>query len=72
MEKYEYTQKNILLNQQNYFNFSIYFTTFKVFCLLAGHKVHFIPPCGEKKSNFRPLSRKKIVCNTEKTLILLV
>ena len=42
------------------------------FFLLAGHKVDFIAPCGAKKSTFWPASRKKIVCNTGKTFILLV
>ena len=40
--------------------------------LLAGHKVDFIAPCGANKSTFWPYSRKKIVCNTGKTFILLV
>ena len=44
----------------------------KFFFLLAGHKVDFIGPCGANKSTFWPASRKKIVCNTGKTLILLV
>ena len=43
-----------------------------LFFLLAGHKVEFIAPCGANKSTFWPYSRKKIVCNTEKTFILLV
>ena len=41
------------------------------FHLLAGHKVDFIFPCGENKSIFWPPSRKKIVCDTGKTFILL-
>ena len=41
------------------------------FFLLAGHKVDFIAPCGSNKSIFWPHSRKKIVCNTGKTFILL-
>ena len=32
----------------------------------------YIAPCGAKKSTFWPYSRKKIVCNTGKTFILLV
>ena len=44
----------------------------KFFFLLAGHKVDFIAPCGAKKSTFWRASRKKIVCNTRKTFILLV
>ena len=44
----------------------------KLFFLLAGHKVDFIAPCGSNKSTFWPASRKKIVCNTGKTFILLV
>ena len=40
--------------------------------LLSGHKVDFIAPCGANKSIFWPHSRKKIVCNTGKTFILLV
>ena len=42
--------------------------------LLAGHKVHFIAPCGGGggKSIFQPPSRKKIVCNAGKTFILFV
>ena len=39
--------------------------------LLAGHKVDFIAPCGANKSTFWPARRKKIVCNTGKTFILL-
>ena len=44
----------------------------KCFFLLAGHKVDFIAPCGTNKSTFWPASRKKIVCNTGKTFILLM
>ena len=40
--------------------------------LLAGHKVNFIALCGANKSTFWPYSRKKIMCNTGKTFILLV
>ena len=43
-----------------------------IFFLLARHKVDFIAPCGTNKSTFWPYSRKKIVCNTGKTFILLV
>ena len=32
----------------------------------------FIAPCGTNKSTFWPASRKKIVCNTGKTFILLM
>ena len=44
----------------------------KFIFLLPGHKVDFIAPCGANKSTFWPASRKKIVCNTGKTFILLV
>ena len=42
------------------------------FFLLVGHKVDFIAPCGATKFIFWPSNREKIVCNTGKTLILLV
>ena len=40
--------------------------------LLADHEVRFIVPCVANKSIFWPPCWKKIVCDTRKTLILLV
>ena len=44
----------------------------KTFFLLSGHKVDFIAPRGTKKSFFRHANKKKIVCDTGNTFILLV
>ena len=38
----------------------------------AGHKVDFFGPCGTNKSILWPPSGKKIMCDTGKTLILLM
>ena len=43
-----------------------------IFFLLESHKVDFIAPREVNKAIFWPHSRKKIVCDTGKTLILLV
>ena len=45
--------------------------TWNLFLLLAGYKVYFIAPCEANKSIFLHPGRKKIVCNTGRTFVLL-